>query len=125
MLHNPPMHRTGPAVEFLSVGRGSVPARPVIGPTLLPSTASFMRKVDWESERKASGYFIKAAVLAVIALAIFGLGGAIIGGVFGFISLKLGALVIVLAVFVFGAAIQAINAGLYCRSDFAKSRERR
>ncbi len=28
------MHRTGPAVWFLSVGRGSVPARPVIGPTL-------------------------------------------------------------------------------------------
>ena len=28
------MHRTVPAVCFLSVGRGSVPARPVIGPTL-------------------------------------------------------------------------------------------
>jgi hypothetical protein len=28
------MHRTGPAVQFLSVERGSVPARPVIGPTL-------------------------------------------------------------------------------------------
>src|SRR4051794_14044859 len=28
------MHRTGPAVSFLSVERGSVPARPVIGPTL-------------------------------------------------------------------------------------------
>jgi hypothetical protein len=33
-LHNPPMHRTGPAVSFLSVERGSAPARPVIGPTL-------------------------------------------------------------------------------------------
>src|SRR3954466_13641676 len=28
------MHRTGPAVSFLSVDRRSVPARPVIGPTL-------------------------------------------------------------------------------------------
>ena len=84
-----------------------------------------MRKVDWESEGKAAAYFIKAAVLAVIALAILGLGGAIIGGVFGFISLRLGALVIVLAVFVFGAAIQAINAALYCRSEFSKRRKRR
>jgi hypothetical protein len=84
-----------------------------------------MRKVDSESEGKAAAYFIKAAVLAVIALAILGLGGAIIGGVFGFISLRLGALVIVSAVFVFGAAIQAINAALYCRSEFSKRRERR
>jgi hypothetical protein len=84
-----------------------------------------MRKVDWESEGKAAGYFIKAAVLAVIALGILGLGGAIIGGMFGFISLRLGGLVIVLAVFVFGAAIQAVNAGLYYRSGFSKRRERR
>jgi hypothetical protein len=27
------MHRTGPAVQFLSVERGSLPARPVIGKT--------------------------------------------------------------------------------------------
>ena len=84
-----------------------------------------MRKVDWESEAKAAAYFTKAAVLAVIALAILGLGGAIIGGAFGFISLRLGALVIVLAAFVFGAAIQAINAAFYCRSDFARRRGRR
>jgi hypothetical protein len=84
-----------------------------------------MRKVDWESEGKAAAYFIKAAVLAVIALAIFGLGGAILGGAFGFISVKLGALVIVMAVCVFGAAIQALNAAFYCRSEFARRRGRR
>ena len=33
-MHNPPMHRTVPAVLFPSVERGSAPARPVIGPTL-------------------------------------------------------------------------------------------
>jgi hypothetical protein len=31
--HNAPMHRTGPAVSFPSVERGSLPARPVIGKT--------------------------------------------------------------------------------------------
>jgi len=84
-----------------------------------------MGKVDWESEGKAAAYFIKAAVLAVIAAAICGLGFAVIGGVFGFISFRLGALVIVLGAMVFGAAIQAVNGGLYYRSEFARQRKRR
>jgi hypothetical protein len=84
-----------------------------------------MASIDWESERKASFYFIKAAVLGLIGLAIFGVGGAIAGGAFGFISIRLGVIVIVLACAVFGAAIQAINAGLYYRSGFEKRRDRR
>ena len=49
MLHNPPMHRSGPAVESLSVERRSVPARPVIGPAL--SLMSEERTI-YDSERK-------------------------------------------------------------------------
>ena len=42
----------------------------------------------------------------------------------GIISIRLGALVIVLGALVFGAAIQAANGGLYYRSEYAKRRKR-
>src|SRR5687768_9992437 len=41
------MHRTGPAVEFVSAERGFAPARPVIGPTL--SVRGKHMDSEWDS----------------------------------------------------------------------------
>ena len=47
------MHRTGPAVSFLSAERGSVPARPVIGPTLSRwSMPEFLYIFGYETPRQ-------------------------------------------------------------------------
>jgi hypothetical protein len=50
------MHRTGPAVWFPSVERGSVPARPVIGTTLF-DTGTMQRDLEFTFEGKPVGYF--------------------------------------------------------------------
>ena len=78
-----------------------------------------------DDNKKAAMSFIWATILAVFGVGLLGLAGAIASGAFGFISIRLTALVVVAALGVFGAAIQAINAGLYHRSGFERRRSRR